>query len=87
VCAGYLLVTIYQIWFETVALINRIENATEFFCDWAAAVILSFDIFSDRYILITCVFAFRGGAYIILRRTILRDFKDIEYIKIFSTLL
>jgi hypothetical protein len=33
------------------------------------------------------LFAFRSSAYLMLRRVVLRDFKPIEYIKVFSVLL
>lgn len=52
-----------------------------------AGVILCLTVFTKLYLLLICLILFRGGTYIILRRTILRDFRSIEYIKVLTTLL
>jgi hypothetical protein len=45
ICIFYLLVTMYQIWAETISKINKIENASEFFCDCLAALIICATVF------------------------------------------
>lgn len=82
---SYLLVTMYQVWGENIAKINRIENAMEFLCGCACALILCNSLHNHNYLYLTIVFSFRAGCYIMLRRVILRDFRNIEYLKILST--
>jgi hypothetical protein len=87
ICVAYLFYTIYQIWWETTAKIHKIENASEFLCDCLASLIICCTVYKKSYLLLLVVYAFRCGVYLIKRQVILREFRNIEYIKIFSTLL
>jgi hypothetical protein len=83
----YLLVTFYQVWWETIAKVNKVENALEFGSACIASLIICGSIHSRVYLLLTLLFCFRAGVYVMLRRRILRDFRKIEYLKLLSTLL
>ena len=83
----YLLVTFYQVWWETIAKVNKVENALEFGSACIASLIICGSIHSRVYLLLMLLFCFRAGVYVMLRRVILRDFRNIEYLKLFSTAL
>lgn len=86
-CVAYTLVTVYQIWFENISQIHKIENTSEFVSIVTAGVILALTEFTQFYLAIVAVFILRGGIYLMLRKSILRDFKPIEHLKIFTTML
>jgi hypothetical protein len=82
-----MLIPIYQIWLQMIALHQLHGNVTEFFCDCAAALIISLSIFNKRYITLLCAFDLRGGTYVIIRRAVLRDFRRLQYLKVLITFL
>ena len=46
VLIAYFLATVFQIRYEQISKINRIENATEFYCDCLAAMVIALSVFS-----------------------------------------
>ena len=84
VLVAYFVVTTCQVRYEQVSRLNRIENATEFYCDCLAAMIIALSVFSTRYLLVLAVIVPRGVGYVLLRREILRDFRPIEYFRLLS---
>lgn len=83
----YLLVTAFQIWGENISRLNRVEDAMEFFSAATVAWVISQSLHKKLYAAVVIILLFRGAVYIMLRRIILRDFKTIEYTKVFTTVL
>lgn len=81
---SYLVVTLFQIFWESTSKLNKIENANEFICAVFGAMIVTVSTHSKAYISLIVVFIFRGAVYIVSRRHYLRDFLNIEYTKIAS---
>lgn len=80
-------VTIYQFFLEDTSKVNKIENANEFLSAVFGAMIVAVSMHSKAYTALVVIFIFRGAVYIISRRRLLRDFFNIEYLKVVTVCL
>jgi len=86
IIVAYIIVTIWQ-WFEEIAAkVNRIENVCEFISAILAAIVLTFTIHSDLFLLLIILFSVRAFVYVWTRKLLLRDFSKFEYFKVLTTL-
>jgi hypothetical protein len=84
---GYLIVTIWQTFFETVANISKLENLSEFLSAALSSIIIVLGIHNNFYLLLIAVALLRAAAYIIIRVRYFRGFTRLEFIRLGSALL
>jgi hypothetical protein len=83
----YITMIVWQWFFETVAKVNRIENVCDFLSIVLSSLVISLSVYKKWYLMLVVVFALRGGSYFWSRKKLLRDFFNIEYMKIVTTVL
>lgn len=83
----YTSVTLWQWFGEDISRLNCIENAVEFATSLLSAVILSLTVSSRLYLLLVIVFCLRCTAFLLSRKRLLRDFNNVEYCKVATTVL
>lgn len=83
----YFTVTQYQFYMEVTSKVYRIENASEFVCDVLGGMIVAVSMHSKAYLATIAVFVLKGLVYIVSRKLLLRDFLNIEYLKVLSVAL
>ena len=79
--SAYTCVTIFQIFFESISKLYRMENAIEFLTALAAAVIITYSPDNKLFLILILVYFARALLYIISRLFYLRDFNHLEYIR------
>lgn len=82
----YTVVTGFQVWFETIARVNKLESFFEYVWDLVAGLIIAVTIHKATYLALIVVFVARGMGYLVIRKMLLRDFLRAEYLKVLSVI-
>lgn len=73
----YTAVTLFQVCFESISKVYRIENAMEFLTSAAAAGIITYSPSNNLFLVLIVVYFLRGACYILSRVYYLRDFNNL----------
>jgi len=84
---GYTLVTVWQVFFETVAHISKFDNLCEFLSVALCSLIIVWSVHSTAYLTVIAVVALRAGAYVVIRVRYFRHFSKFEFIRLGSAVL
>ena len=84
---GFTLVLVWQVFFETVANINKFENLCEFLSVALNSLIITRSVYSSAYLALIAVVLIRAVAYVLIRVRYFRGFTKLEFIRLASALL
>lgn len=83
----YTTVTIFQVFYESISNVYRVENAMDFLTSVGAAAVITYSSENKLFLLLIGIYFIRAGCYLLSRMYYLRDFNRLEYMRAGSFLL